>query len=146
MKYLMMAVLSLAVLKGCSQKDRNIMDITEITYTASTRGYFYQVKVMPTMMQVRMDRRSEDGQIYPIEIEDWDALLSLIEAIELKKLDDIEPSTSWQEVDRAPMAGLVVETIEKKFESPSFDHGNPPEEIRPLVEALLELAERTIEN
>ena len=142
----MMALLGIAVLKGCSQKDRNIMDITEITYSASTRGYFYQVMVMPTMMQVRMDRKSEDGQVYPIEIEDWDVLLNLIEAIELKKMDDIEPSTSWQEVDRAPMAGLVVKTIEKKFKSPGFDHGNPPDEIRPLVEALLELAERTIEK
>ena len=146
MKYLMMAVLSLAVLKGCSQKDRNIMDITEITYSASTRGYFYQVMVMPTMMKVRMDRKSEDGQVYPIEIEDWDVLLSLIEAIELKKIDDIEPTTSWQEVDRAPMAGLVVKTMEKKFKSPGFDHGNPPDEIRPLVEALLELAEKTMEK
>jgi len=146
MKYLMMAVLSVAVLKGCSQKDRNIMDITEITYSASTRGYFYQVMVMPTMMQVRMDRRSEDGQVYAIEIEEWDALLSLIEAIELKKLDDIEPATSWQEADRAPMAGLVVKTMERKFKSPGFDHGNPPEEIKPLVNALLELAERTIEK
>ena len=122
------------------------MDITEITYTASTRGYFYQVMVMPTMLQVRMDRRSEDGQVYPIEVEEWDALLSQIEAIELKKLNNMESSTSWQEVDRAPMAGLVVKTMEKKFESPSFDHGNPPEEIRPLVDALLELAEKTIEK
>ncbi|MDH3698120.1 MAG: hypothetical protein OER83_05600 [Flavobacteriaceae bacterium] len=146
MKYIMLAVLSLAVLKGCSNKDSNIMDITEIKYTASTRGYFYQVMAMPTMLQITMDRTSESGQLYAIEIEEWDTLLGLIEDIELKKLDNIEPATTWQEVDRAPIAGLVVKTLEKKFESPNFDHGNPPAEIRPLVDALLELAERTIEK
>jgi hypothetical protein len=146
MKYIIMAVLSLAVLKGCSNKDRNIMDITEIKYTASTRGYFYQVMAMPTMLQITMDRTSESGQVYTLEIEEWDALLGLIEDIELKKLDNMNPDTSWQEVDRAPMAGLVVKTLEKKFVSPNFDHGNPPDEIRPLVDALLELAERTIEK
>ncbi|MBT8234752.1 MAG: hypothetical protein KJO04_01040 [Bacteroidia bacterium] len=95
-------------------------------------------------MQIRMDRRSEDDQVYPIEIEEWDVLLSLIEAIELKKLDDMEASTSLQEVDGAPIAGLMVKTMEKRFKSPNFDHGNPPEEIKPLVNAVLELAEKTI--
>ncbi|NND16673.1 MAG: hypothetical protein HKN89_10175 [Eudoraea sp.] len=140
-----MAVLCLVVLKDCSQKDKNIMDITEIKYTASTRGYFYQVKVMPTIMQIRMDRSLKDGQVFPIEIEEWDALLGLIEDIELKKLHNMEAATSWQETDRAAIAGLAVMTIDRKFESPVFDHGNPPEEIKSLVNALLELAEMTIE-
>ena len=117
------------------------MDITEIRYTAATRGYYYQVQVSPMMMQVKMDRNSSDELIYRVDAESWDALLALIEAIDLDKLESLQGSTELQEVDRAAYATLRVFTREKQFQSTPFDHGDPPEEIKSLIDAILTLAE-----
>lgn len=129
------------MIKSCSKRDELIMDITEIRYTAATRGYYYQVQVSPMVMQIRMDRNTPDELIYRVDAENWDGLLALIEAIDLKKLESLKGSTELQAMDRSAYATLRVSTSEKQFQSTPFDHGNPPAEIKPLVDAVLELAE-----
>ena len=129
------------MLKGCSKRDELIMDITEIRYTAATRGYYYQVQVSPMVMQIRMDRNTPDELIYRVDAENWDGLLALIEAIDLKKLESLQGNTELQAVDRSAYATLRVFTRERQFQSAPFDHGNPPVEIKELVGAILELAE-----
>ena len=143
MKIAAVVLLSLFMFKACSKRDELIMDITEIRYTAATRGYYYQVQVSPMVMQIRMDRNTPDELTYRVDAENWDALLALIEAIDLKKLESIQGSTELQAVDRSAYATLRVFTREKQFQSTPFDHGNPPEEIRQLVGAVLELAENS---
>lgn len=141
MKVAAVVLLSLVMFKTCSKRDELIMDITEIRYTAATRGYYYQVQVSPMVMQIRMDRNTPDELVYRVDAENWDALLALIEAIDLKKLESLQGSTELQAVDRSAYATLRVFTRERQFQSSPFDHGNPPTEIQPLVSAILELAE-----
>ena len=141
MKIAAVVLLSLFMFKNCSKRDEMIMDITEIRYTAATRGYYFQVQVSPMMMQIRMDRNTPDELIYRVDAESWDALLALIEAIDLDKLESLQGSTELQAVDRAAYATLRVFTGEKEFQSTPFDHGNPPEEIKPLIDAVLMMAE-----
>ena len=141
MKIAAVVLLSLIMFKTCSKRDELIMDITEIRYTAATRGYYYQVQVSPMVMQIRMDRNTPDELIYRVDAEDWDELLALIEAIDLKKLESLKVNTELQAVDRSAYATLRVFTSEEQFQSMPFDHGNPPEEIKPLVDGILELAE-----
>lgn len=143
MKFAVIVLFGLISLKGCSKRDAMIMDITEIRYTAATRGYYYQVQVSPMVMQIRMDRNTADEFISRVDAENWDALLALIEAIDLKKLESIKGNTELQEMDRSAYATLRVFTMDEKFQSTPFDHGNPPEEIKPLVDAILELAENS---
>lgn len=143
MKVALIVLLGLITLKGCSKRDELIMDITEIRYTAATRGYYYQVQVSPMVMQIRMDRNTADELIYRVDAENWDALLALIEAIDLKKLESLRGSTELQAVDRSAYATLRVFTTEKQFQSTPFDQGNPPEEIKSLIDAILELAENS---
>lgn len=141
MKIAAVVVLSLIMFKNCSKRDELIMDITEIRYTAATRGYYYQVQVSPMVMQIRMDRNTPDELIYRVDAESWDGLLALIEAIELDKLESLKGNKESQAVDRSAYATLRVFTGEKEFQSTPFDHGNPPEEIKPLIDAVLLLAE-----
>ena len=88
-----------------------------------------------------MERNTADELIYRVDAEEWDELLALIEAIDLKKLESIKGSKELQEVDRSAYATLRVFTREEHYQSTAFDHGNPPEEIKPLVGAILDLAE-----
>lgn len=117
------------------------MDITEIRYTAATRGYYFQAQVSPMVMQIRMERNSADELVYRVEAEKWDELLAFIEAIDLKELKSLKSSTEFLEADRSAYATLRVFTREEEFQSTPFDHGNPPEEIKSLVDAILEMAE-----
>ena len=143
MKIAAVVLLSLMMFKTCSKRDEIIMDITEIRYTAATRGYYYQVQVSPMVMQIRMERNTADEIMYRVDAENWDALLALIESIDLKKLESLQGNTALQAMDRSAYATLRVFTREKQFQSTPFDHGNPPEEIRSLVGAILELAENS---
>lgn len=144
MKLAVILLFGLISLKACSNRDAMIMDITEIRYTAATRGYYYQVQVSPMVMQIRMDRNTAEELVYRVDAENWDALLALIEDIDLKKLESLKGITELQAVDRSAYATLRVFTTDKQFQSTPFDHGNPPEEIKPLVDALLELAENSV--
>lgn len=140
MKYLLVIVISISMLKACSQ-ETNDQDLKTLTYTASTRGYYFQVLIEPTAVSVLSDRDGNNTQKFLLEEEDWQELKRLLKTISLKELNKLVVPSEGRAIDRAAIASLKVKLSREEFESLPFDHGNPPTAIKEIIDKILQLSE-----
>lgn len=140
MKYLLIIVISISMLKACSQ-ETNKQDLKALTYTASTRGYYFQVLVDPTTIYVLTDREGSNMRKALLKSEDWHELNRLIKTVSLAELNNLVAPSEGRIVDRAAIASLKVKLSGEEYESLPFDHGNPPTEIKAVIDKILQLSE-----
>lgn len=139
MKFLTIVLFVLLPLKGCEQKGSEGPTPTSICYTALSRGSFWSITVDPDSLVVH---KARDGAAHslPMKADQWKKILSLTDKIDLATIADLDPPSKKRAFDGAAMATLEI-TTDKKFASPTFDHGNPPERLQELVIYLLTLSE-----
>ena len=65
--------------------------------------------------------------------DEWDELLAATEKIDLAKLETFEAPTKKHQFDGALAATLKVIVDGKEYHTMTFDHGNPPVEVKELV-------------
>ncbi len=64
-----------------------------------------------------------------------------LDVVNLSKLSKLEPPTTAFQSDGALMGRLIIEYDDQIYESMIFDHGNPPDYISKIVNALISLSE-----
>jgi len=62
-----------------------------------------------------------------------------LEKIEKKSLEKIQAPSKKHQFDGAPSAQFIVTYNGKKYYIPTFDHGNPPKELKAMIERIMEL-------
>jgi hypothetical protein len=139
MKFLAIVMFVLLPLKGCEQSGSQGPVPSSVSYTALSRGSYWKITADPDSLSVNKDREG-DTQSVPMKPAHWKKILSLTNKIDLASIADIDPPSNKRAFDGAAMATLEI-TADKKFASPTFDHGNPPERLRELVTYLLTLSE-----
>ncbi|MEC3906524.1 META domain-containing protein [Tamlana sp. 2201CG12-4] len=111
-----------------------------IDYTSSSRGSYQKIIVKKEGVSVSQKR----GKVSPFkkhEASDWNKLLKNLQAIDLDTIPNlVAPSKDFQ-FDGAAISKLKIILNNKTFETPSFDHGNPPKAIASLVKDILSMAE-----
>ncbi len=112
---------------------------SELTYEASTRGYMLRISVEKDLISVESSTEDEPRS-FQVSKKISEELNSMVSAIDLNKIDNLEPPSKASESDSAPMAYLSVTQGGKTYQSSYFDHGNPPGEIKLLISALIKLA------
>ena len=60
--------------------------------------------------------------------------------IDLDAMRKLVPPSTESHTDRAMIGSLSINKNGKYYKSSTFDHGNPPKEIKELIDALFELA------
>ena len=68
--------------------------------------------------------------------EKWDKPLSLVKKIDVSDLKDLKSPSNKRFSDAALSAQLTITTTVNKYESSDFDHGDPPNKIKKLVDEL----------
>jgi len=106
--------------------------IKQIDYSASTRGS--SIKIIASPHQIVYN-----NEILEITSEKWNSLTSLIKEINLNNLKNLKAPSEDRFRDAALAADLKITTSENLFTSSQFDHGNPPKELKPLLNMLNEL-------
>lgn len=139
MKFLLL-LLTLISYKGCAQTDNAV-----ITYNAATRGFYYNVVVNNDNITVKKTRGTEKGMEMKVAEAKWEEISKILEAIEIAEMENLKSDNSKSQVDAAAIATLQVKLEDGKTHTATFDHGNPPKELKPLVNAILSLAE-TVEK
>jgi hypothetical protein len=117
-------------------------DIT-IIYQASSRGSFEEITVSKDSFSISTNRTRKDITFYRTPTKDWNDSLKLLEVIDLNQLPNLKAPTSMRQYDGAAHATLIIKSNSEKIQTSSFDHGYPPEEIKPLVEKLLSFKKLT---
>ncbi len=146
--------LQYSLLKILSKKEKQVVsqnmarsiniqqhEVQDIVYEASTRGSFFQVKINKDLIQRTKDRSLQKISSNKCSKEDWKALLSAIKNIQLEKINALTVPSDKRSTDAALHAKLMIITKTNTYTSIAFDHGNPPIEIKQLVNTILSLSE-----
>lgn len=72
---------------------------------------------------------------------EWNQFTQLVNAIQLSDIPNLEAPSHTSAADRKMSATIRIFLKDKVYESAKFDDGNPPKELKALVEKLFSQAE-----
>lgn len=110
-------------------------------YEAMTRGSYKKVVVTKDSIVTIKDREMKDVVSKSVSKSDWDKLTASLEKINLDGLNNIKAPSNKNHADAALAANLKIIKGDKTYNSSTFDHGNPPAEIAPLVNKIIALSD-----
>lgn len=111
-----------------------------VTYTALSRGFYRHISVTEGKLMVSENQSLKPMATTILKTEDWKSIDDMISKIDVKTLQRLKPPSTNHTFDGAPHATLSLRNGDLEVMSPTFDHGNPPKELKPLVNKLLSLA------
>ena len=137
MKILSLLFLTLFLGKGCDSNSDQDINTAAIEYVANTRGFYQKVIVEKQMVTVSKDRSNKE-KITAVKISDadWKTLIKLFNEVDLEEIKDLKAPTEKRFYDGAATANLKITYKGTVYETPSFDHGFPPVEIKKLIEKI----------
>ena len=147
MKILSLLFLTLFLGKGCDRDKKQDVDSAVIEYVANTRGFYQKITIEKQMVFISNDRSGKE-KIEPIKISDtdWKILIDLFQDVNLDEIKDLKSPTEKRLYDGAAIANIKITYKGISYESPSFDHGFPPFEIKKLVNKINSFAKQKDEN
>ena len=111
-------------------------EIISIKYEAITRGSYIRINATSNLFTYK-DVETEK-QIQPTK-NNWKSIISLFEEINLSEMHRFSAPSEESAVDAALQATLSISTNNKYYQSQTFDHGNPPEELKGIIDKLFAL-------
>ena len=141
MKILSLLFLTSFLGKGCNSAQAQEISNAVIEYEANTRGFYQKITVKNQMVTISKDRDGNDKPT-PTKISDadWKELVDCFETMELDSLSKLKAPSEKRFHDGAAIANLKINFKDKAYETDSFDHGLPPNEIKKLVNTITLLA------
>lgn len=141
MKYLTMVFLILSMNPTCSEQNQDRTIQFSVTYKAATRGANFEYIISNEQIiiySMGLDQKNGERAITPQE---RNQVMALVNKIELDGIRTLVPPSNNSVTDRALIASLKVSIGGKIHKSSSFDEGNPPKEIKPLIDKIVALVE-----
>lgn len=149
-KILSVLILTLTVALGCSSSKKAADETVatkadkslEFEYTAITRGNYKKVIVNSSKVMLAT-APSARPVVTDIDAKDWNAIVAFYEKNIVKKgvnLEALEAPSKKHQYDGALSATLTIKSADASVSTPTFDHGNPPAEIKVLVDEIVKLA------
>jgi len=132
LKYLFFIV----ILHSC--KAQTNLETMVINYDAATRGSSIKLEITSSKFYYKdLEKTTETKTTSKF----WKEITTIVEQINLSEIENFIPPTSNRNVDAALHATLSITIGGLIYESQTFDHGNPPKELKPLIEALFKILE-----
>lgn len=110
-------------------------------YEAMTRGVYNKIIVTQDSIITIKDREKKNTVAKLTKKADWDFLITSIKKIHPEELGNLKAPSNKNFVDAALAANLKVISNGVAVSSPNFDHGNPPAEIKELVNRLIAISD-----
>jgi hypothetical protein len=128
-------ILIIFVLTSCAGQKNTDLSSATIEYEAHSRG-FYQ-KIVVKNQRVIVSKNKEEKPISIIILNDqWKELITELKNNTLEEIPSLKAPTQKRLYDGAAIANLRITHDGKTYETPSFDHGNPHDKIKKLVQKL----------
>jgi hypothetical protein len=136
MKLFTLLFLTMILGKSCQSQTHQDMETAKLEYTANSRGLYKNIVVLNRSLLVK---NSRDAKPVSNSLTDaqWESLLKEFQKVELEEIPNLKAPTQKRFHDGAAMADLKITYKGKIYESQTFDHGNPPEKIKNLVNTIL---------
>lgn len=141
MKITFLTFLMLFLTTSECSKQQEKMNVSSLSYETFTRGSSSIYTITPDTIRVKSTGLNSNENSNSITEAEWNSLLTIIQNIKVSGINQLKAPTDSRASDAALHAILSVRKNDTLYKTNSFDHGNPPEEVKPLVEAILRLAE-----
>jgi len=141
MKILSTFILVLLMAKGCTNSElKKESENISFEYEANTRGSYKKIIAKQDTVYTIKTR---DGKAIEktLSKSDWNSLLNLLSKVDATKIAALKAPSEKRFYDGAMIAELKVIYKDKTYESSNFDHGNPPAEIKDLVNKIIEVSD-----
>lgn len=149
-KIISILILAVIVATGCktaqtqAQSQKLAGSTVKYNYHAVTRGSMIDIAIDEKDIYPYKGRPNANDIAVPYkktDAKEWAELLQATENIDLEKLEEIAVPSKKHQFDGAMAATLTITVDGKSYETPTFDHGNPPAEVKKLVEKIIEISE-----
>lgn len=113
-----------------------------IEYNTYSRGLAIRNKVLEEKnVLYYYDLRPEKTEEQKVILSKSELLFfkEALAAIDLKEIGNLVPPSTNHLHDGAPGATLIISFESKSYRVPTFDHGNPPQTIKSMVDKIMEL-------
>lgn len=112
-----------------------------ITYRASTRGFFEMIWIEGNVLKYTNDRNLKEISRHMLSAEQLSELIALYNDLDLQSIPSLQPPTKTFQHDAAAMATLEITDGEAVYKTNGFDHGNPPKPIALFVDKVVSMKE-----
>lgn len=140
MKFIFLLLFPFLIVETCSENTEQNKDIS-FAYETITRGA--RANYIMNMEEIKVVKTGSDEvkNSAKMTVKDWNSLLEKMKEVDVPNISKLVPPSDKRTYDGAAHAILTIKMGEKVYKSNSFDHGNPPSEIKSLVKAILRLGE-----
>jgi len=140
MKFILILLFPVLMAETCSQNMEQNKEIT-FTYEMITRGSRAHYTLTKEEINVVKKMGTETTASEKMTSKEWDMLMDKMKEIDVPNINKLKPPSDKRIFDGAAHAILTIKVGEEIYKSNSFDHGNPPSTLKPLVKAILRLGE-----
>lgn len=139
MKFLIILLSLVSIDHSCSQAIKN-QDSIILEYSAQSRGTYKHIIVTKKHISVT-NKRGEAPITKSYNASNWDSILKAIKTIDIENIPNLKAPSEKRFFDGAAIGNFKLIYNGKTYETPSFDHGNPPQKIAELVKEMLSISE-----
>jgi hypothetical protein len=145
MKKLAVVLFTIIAAAGCSSTKNAPLaknaDLVSFEYEAITRGAYKKVTVDQDSIMTIKDRDMKEVITRQLSKADWESLVEALDKVNLETIENLVPPSTKSHADAALAANLKVIKKDRTYSSNSFDHGNPPAEIKELVDRIIQMSD-----
>jgi len=146
-KILSLIALTVVVTTSCTTAKQSALKEADndvvFTYTAVTRGSNNKIVVKQGSIETTQSRLEGQPITEKLTDADWNAVKEAYSKVTVKdqELATIVPPSKKHQFDGAMIANLTITKDKQDYSTSSFDHGNPPAEVKALVEKIIALSD-----
>ncbi len=133
---ILLTVLATSINKCSSSDTKALKQDLVIEYDAKTRGSQSKVIIKNDSLIVMEQGRKEGVFYHKLSEKDWNSLIKEVQKIDKDKVKTYKAPTNKRTVDASRTAQIRVLHKEDVYESNVFDEGNPPTELKALVDKV----------
>ena len=141
MKQLIIISLILLSCQCCGKRPSEQQKEIWIEYTAESRGSFIRYYVNPNYLKIQSQGLNTYEKEHKLHKNSWSSLDQLIQASQYENWSEIAPQDPKYQVDASAIGTLILQKNGKRYMTVAFDHEQPPEQLKPIVNKILELAD-----
>ncbi len=140
MKLIFVLLFPILMAETCSQNNEQNKEIS-FAYETMTRGSRANYILTKDDIKVVRNLGGETKASEKMTSKDWDNLIEKMKEIDVANISKLKPPSDKRTFDGAAHAILTIKKGDEVYKTNSFDHGNPPSELKSLVKAILRLGE-----
>ena len=127
--------------KSISEHNTKEYDTIEIIYTHFSRGFFKEIHIEKSKITTYLNHQKTEIKERKIKYKEWNKCVSFLNKINKNEISKLIPPTNNRQTDKVHYAKFtVIFNGKSKISSPDFDHGFPPDLIKPLIDFMLNLS------